>query len=64
MKRSLLTLTLLTSAAVAVLIGLGLWQLQRLSWKEALIARAEQRVGSAPVSLAEARRHGVECFGR
>ena len=31
--------TLIVIAAVATMIGLGIWQLQRLSWKEALIAR-------------------------
>lgn len=33
--------TLLVLAAVAVMIGLGVWQLQRMAWKEALIARYE-----------------------
>ena len=28
-----------TVVAVAILVSLGLWQLQRLQWKEALIAR-------------------------
>lgn len=55
MKRSLLILTLLAAAGVAVLAGLGFWQLQRLSWKEALIERVEQRVDAPPVTLAEAR---------
>jgi surfeit locus 1 family protein len=31
--------TLLVLAAAAVMIGLGIWQLQRARWKEALIAR-------------------------
>ena len=26
-------------AAFAVLVGLGVWQLQRLKWKEAILAR-------------------------
>lgn len=30
------------------LAALGLWQLQRLSWKEALIARVEARLAAAP----------------
>jgi len=37
-------LTIATAIALAILIGLGVWQLQRLKWKEALladIARAE-----------------------
>ena len=31
--------TLLVALAVAAMVGLGVWQLQRLKWKEALIAR-------------------------
>lgn len=34
---------------VAVLIGLGIWQLERREWKLALIARVEARVHAAPV---------------
>ena len=33
---------------VAALAGLGLWQLDRLAWKEALVARIEGRVADAP----------------
>ena len=32
--------TLIVAAAVAVMIGLGVWQLERKEWKEALIAEA------------------------
>jgi surfeit locus 1 family protein len=38
------------------LVGLGLWQLERLAWKEALLARLTARVGAAPVSLAAVER--------
>jgi surfeit locus 1 family protein len=34
--------TLLVAAAVATMIGLGVWQLQRREWKEGLIARYTQ----------------------
>lgn len=43
----------LALAAFAVLIGLGTWQVQRLHWKEGLIATIEARVASAPRPLAE-----------
>ena len=33
--------TLVVAAAVAVMVGLGIWQLQRAEWKEALIAELE-----------------------
>ena len=35
--------------ATAVLLGLGTWQVQRLAWKEAMIARAETNRTAAPV---------------
>lgn len=39
---------------VAILIGLGVWQLQRLEWKTTLIANLEQRTSAAPITLNEA----------
>ncbi len=36
---------------MAVLIGLGGWQMQRLSWKEAVLAEIDARIGAAPVAL-------------
>jgi surfeit locus 1 family protein len=38
-------------AGTAVLIWLGLWQLQRLEWKEGVIAEIEGRIGAAPVAV-------------
>ncbi len=35
----------------AVLCGLGLWQVQRLAWKEALIAELGARLTAAPTAL-------------
>ena len=45
--------TLLTLLVLAVLIGLGTWQMQRLAWKEALTATIETRLGGPPAPLAE-----------
>lgn len=36
--------------AFAILIALGTWQLQRLDWKEAVIARVAERTQAAPVA--------------
>jgi surfeit locus 1 family protein len=36
---------------VALLVALGVWQLRRLAWKEALIAAVEARAHMAPVAL-------------
>lgn len=47
--RSLLLPGLLALAGIAVLCGLGVWQVQRLHWKEALIARVEARTHAEPV---------------
>lgn len=35
----------------AILIGLGVWQLQRLAWKEAILAEIGARIGADPVDL-------------
>jgi len=51
---SLLKLTLATIVGVAILIALGLWQLQRLNWKEGIIARIEARTEGDPVTLEKA----------
>lgn len=38
--------------AFAILVGLGLWQLERREWKQALIAQMSERASAEPVSLA------------
>ena len=48
--RSLLWLGLFTLLGMAGLIGLGLWQLDRLAWKETLIAEVEARVAAPPIA--------------
>jgi surfeit locus 1 family protein len=45
--------TLITAAALALLLGLGFWQLERLGWKRALIADLEARLEAPPVAAAE-----------
>ncbi|GMG81824.1 SURF1 family protein [Paralimibaculum aggregatum] len=42
---------LLGVVGVAVLLGLSAWQVQRLAWKEGLIARLEARLAAAPAAL-------------
>ena len=36
---------------LAVLVGLGVWQVQRLAWKESVLADIEARITAAPVAL-------------
>jgi surfeit locus 1 family protein len=40
--------------ALAILLWLGVWQVQRLAWKEALIAEMDANLGQPPVTFAEA----------
>ena len=52
MRRVPILPSLFVLAAVATMIGLGIWQLQRKAWKEGLIARFEQaQAMSADVAL-------------
>jgi surfeit locus 1 family protein len=43
--------TLISVPAFIVLIGLCIWQVQRMHWKEELIAARESRVAAEPVAL-------------
>ena len=43
--------SVVTLAMLAALLGLGTWQLQRLAWKEALIAEMQARTAAAPMPL-------------
>ncbi len=45
--------TLLTIAIVAVNLGLGVWQLERLEWKTGLLARLDSQMSAKPVPLPE-----------
>ena len=49
-RRALLWQGLIAAPAFAGLVGLGVWQMQRLAWKEGVIARIEARVHAAPVT--------------
>ena len=49
-------LLVLGIAALAVLLALGTWQVNRLAWKEELIATIEQRIASSPRPLPEIER--------
>ncbi len=40
-------------AVLAVLVGLGTWQVQRLHWKQGLLASIAARTSAAPAPLAE-----------
>src|SRR5438270_12878774 len=42
--------TVVVAAAIAVLIGLGVWQLQRAKWKAALLARYQEAERLPPIA--------------
>ena len=50
MRRFPWILTLATAAALVLLIGLGLWQVERLKWKEGLIAAADAALYQAKLA--------------
>jgi surfeit locus 1 family protein len=50
--RTLLAPALATSVALAILTGLGIWQLERKAWKESLIAQIEARAYGPPGTIA------------
>jgi surfeit locus 1 family protein len=50
-RPNLLWPALFTFVAFVILVALGLWQLQRLGWKEAIIARIEARAKAPPAPL-------------
>ena len=53
-RRFPLGLTLATAVGLVILVSLGLWQVQRLAWKEALLARLARLETAAPVELVPA----------
>ena len=53
-QKGLVGLTALMLAGLALLIGLGVWQLKRLEWKQGLIAQIEARTKGPPITLEEA----------
>jgi len=70
MKRPPVLSTIIVAVAVAAMIALGIWQLQRRTWKEALLARYEEntrlpRMAFPRVAQGEAylyRRAGAFCL--
>ncbi len=50
-KRSLLSASVATVIAVAILISLGVWQIHRLHWKERILAQIEAGEHAPPVEL-------------
>ncbi len=51
LRRGVLVPSVAAVMAFAVLVSLGVWQLDRKAWKEGLIATIEQRLSAPPVAL-------------
>jgi surfeit locus 1 family protein len=51
MRRLPILPTIVVAAAVALMIGLGVWQLQRAKWKEGLLARYAQAEQLPPIEF-------------
>lgn len=51
---------LAAAAGLVILLGLGTWQVQRLAWKEALLAQLAANAAAAPVDLATAAARAAE----
>lgn len=51
MRRSVPLTLAMGVAGLSVLLGLGIWQVQRLAWKRDLLAGIEARIAAAPMDL-------------
>jgi surfeit locus 1 family protein len=51
MSRRMLAPLLFGVLGVAILVSLGVWQVQRLAWKTAILDRLEARLAAAPVAV-------------
>ena len=55
-KRRIWPVLLAAGIGFCILCGLGVWQVKRLAWKEALIAKIDAKMKAEPVSLQDALR--------
>ncbi len=53
MRRTLFLL-IIGLAGLGILLSLGTWQIQRLAWKQSILAEIDARIAAAPVTLPEA----------
>jgi surfeit locus 1 family protein len=63
-KRSVITASAFAAIGFAILCGLGIWQLDRLQWKEKLIADLNARVSVSSVALPLAPEQTTDEFRR
>lgn len=53
MTRRMIAPLLFGIAGVAVLLALGIWQVQRLAWKQAILTEIAARISGPPIALPE-----------
>ena len=58
--RPFLGLSIAAAVLFAILTGLGVWQLERLKWKLALIANVRDHLIARPIALSEALHQGLD----
>jgi surfeit locus 1 family protein len=63
-KRGVVTATLFAIIGFAILISLGVWQLERKTWKENLIATLTARIAAPPHALPQSPQQGADEFSR
>lgn len=64
MKRGIIAVVVFGVVGTSILTGLGIWQLQRLAWKQDLIARLDARLSAEPVPVPAAPDPGRDSFLR
>jgi len=64
MKRGVIAAVVFGIVGTAILIGLGVWQVQRLAWKEDLIAQLDARLSAPPVPMPDVPNPGRDGFLR
>ncbi len=63
MKRRIWPLLLAATSGFAVLMALGIWQVQRSAWKNALVAEIDQRLAEKPVAISDLRNRPIASDG-
>lgn len=64
MRRSLWPFLTFAGLGFVILVALGIWQLQRLQWKEALIAAVDESIAGPAITLDEARRRPSPAYAK
>ena len=54
MRRPILGASIATALATAILVALGIWQIERMQWKQGLLAQIDQAEHAPPVPLGAA----------